>query len=99
MFTGIRRLRIKESDRVAAMADVLGRFGVETIVEEGRFVVRGTSRPLCGGSFLSFGDHRIAMSIAVGATRAAASVEIDDAACAAKSYPRFFDEFSHFSML
>ncbi len=97
-FTGIRRLRIKESDRVAAMADVLRRFGVETVVEEGRFVVRGAFRPLNGGAFCTFGDHRIAMSIAIGATRAAAPVEIDDAACAAKSYPRFFDEFSHFSM-
>lgn len=94
VFTGIGRLRIKESDRVAAMAEVLGRFGVEVLAEEARFVVRGTSGALKGGSFRSFGDHRIAMATAIGATRASAAVEIDDARCAAKSYPRFFDEFA-----
>ena len=93
-FTGIRRLRIKESDRVAAMADVLARFGVRTESAENRFAVHGTDGPLAGGAFASFGDHRIAMSIAIGATRAKGAVEIDNAACAAKSYPRFFDIFA-----
>ncbi len=93
VFTGIRRLRIKESDRVAAMADALARFGVATETTDARFVVRGATKPLRAGAFTSFGDHRIAMSIAIGATRADGPVEIDDAACAAKSYPGFFAEF------
>ena len=93
-FTGIRRLRLKESDRVAAMADVLARFGVAAEVSETAFVVRGRREPLRGGAFRSFADHRIAMSIAVGATVAEAAVEIDDAACAAKSYPGFFSQFA-----
>ena len=94
-FTGIRRLRLKESDRVAAMADVLGRFGVAADVSEAAFVVRGLgATPLRGGAFRSFADHRIAMSIAVGATVADGPVEIDDAACAAKSYPGFFPQFA-----
>lgn len=93
-FSGTRRLRLKESDRVAAMADVLARFGVETDVEENAFFVHGSGKPLSGGAFSSYGDHRIAMSIAIGATRAEAPVEIDDVKCAAKSYPAFFDEFS-----
>lgn len=93
-FTGIRRLRLKESDRVAAMADVLARFGVAVEVSETTFVVRGRTEPLRGGAFSSFADHRIAMSIAVGATVADAAVEIDDAACAAKSYPTFFAQFA-----
>lgn len=92
-FTGIRRLRLKESDRVAAMADVLARFGVRADVSDAAFVVQGHSSPLRGGAFRSFSDHRIAMSIAVGATVADAPVEIDDAACAAKSYPGFFAQF------
>ncbi len=92
-FTGIRRLRLKESDRVAAMADVLARFGVATDVSDAVFVVQGQSAPLRGGAFCSYADHRIAMSIAVGATVADAPVEIDDAACAAKSYPDFFVQF------
>ncbi|MGN0855314.1 MAG: 3-phosphoshikimate 1-carboxyvinyltransferase [Kiritimatiellia bacterium] len=95
MFTGIRRLRLKESDRVAAMADVLAKFGVKTETGEGEFVVYGTSRRLHPGApFTSFGDHRIAMSVAIGATRADGPVEIDDIACAAKSYPTFFEEFN-----
>lgn len=98
-FVGIRRLRIKESDRVAAMADVLGRFGAGVSADEARFTVRGVSAALAGGSFTSFGDHRVAMAVAVGATRAAGPVDIDDAACAAKSYPRFFEEFARLERL
>jgi len=90
-FVGIRRLRLKECDRVAAMADVLGRFGVRTEVSDDAFVVFGSSAPFRGGAFASYGDHRIAMSIAVGATCADGPVTIDDTACAAKSYPAFFD--------
>lgn len=92
VFTGTRRLRIKESDRVAAMADVLTRFGIEAAADEASFSVRGVAGKLKGGSFTSYGDHRIAMSIAVGATCAQSAVEIDDTACAAKSYPKFFEE-------
>ena len=91
------RLRLKESDRTAAMADVLARFGVETCSDANTFTVQGTGRPFRGGAFTSFGDHRIAMSIAVGATRAAEAVEIDDTACAAKSYLTFFADFENLS--
>ena len=93
-FTGIRRLRLKESDRVAAMADVLSRFGVAVEVSDDAFVVHGVSGPFKGGDFTSCADHRIAMSIAVGATRAAAPVIIDNETCVAKSYPTFFADFS-----
>jgi len=105
-FTGIRRLRLKESDRIAAMSDVLARFGVRVDVSDDAFVVHGvtprTGRALTpgapalfrGGTFTSFADHRIAMSIAVGATRASAPVSIDNETCAAKSYPTFFEDFA-----
>ncbi len=99
IFTGIRRLRIKESDRVAAMADVLTRFGIATDVDDARFVVHGTAAPLRAGAFTSFDDHRIAMSIAIGATRAEGPVTIDNAECAAKSYPTFFETFANLSLL
>ena len=98
-FVGIERLRMKESDRVAAMAEVLERFGVGVEAEASRFVVQGTDGMLKGGRFRSFGDHRIAMATAIGATRASAPVEIDDARCAAKSYPRFFEEFAALSVV
>lgn len=92
-FVGTRRLRLKESDRAAAMKEVLDRFGVKAEMEDDRFTVHGRGEPLRGGSFASFGDHRIAMAIAVGSTRAREAVEIDDIACAAKSYPSFFSDF------
>lgn len=93
-FTGTRRLRLKESDRVSAMADVLNRFGVDAEADGDSFLVHGGGGAFRGGRFHSFDDHRIAMSIAVGATVADAPVEIDNADCAAKSYPGFFGEFS-----
>lgn len=92
-FTGIRRLRLKESDRVAAMGDVLKRFGVDTETDDDSFLVEGKGAPLKGGEFTAFDDHRIAMAIAVGATVADGDVAIDNSDCVAKSYPGFFDEF------
>ncbi len=92
-FGGTRRLRLKESDRVAAMADVLGRFGVRCCADEDGFSVDAKGGPLAGGAFSSFADHRVAMAVAVGATCAGTPVEIDDTACAAKSYPTFFGDF------
>ena len=97
-FTGTRRLRLKECDRAAAMEDVLRRFGVEARAAEDEFSVRGIVGSLSGGSFTTYGDHRIAMAVAIGATRAAGSVDIDNAACVAKSYPGFFEEFTRLAL-
>ncbi len=93
-FSGTRRLRLKESDRIAAMTDVLKRFGVDTESDEDSFVIHGTGGKFDGGAFHSFDDHRIAMAIAIGATVADGPVEIDNSECVAKSYPGFFDEFA-----
>ena len=93
LFTGTRRLRLKESDRTAAMEDVLKRFGAEVERRENEFSVRGAEGPFRGGEIETGGDHRIAMAAAVGATHAEEAVTIDDAACAAKSYPAFFADF------
>ena len=117
-FTGTRRLKIKESDRTAAMADVLGCLGVACDVGENEFVVKGTGRldgqvpgvtsrrgadrqavtaprreVAPGTLFPTYADHRIAMSIAVAATRASAPVSLDNTVCAAKSFPTFFEDF------
>ena len=93
LFTGTRRLRLKESDRTAAMEDVLKRFGAEVERRENEFSVRGAEGPFRDGEIETGGDHRIAMAAAVGATHAEEAVTIDDAACAAKSYPAFFADF------
>ena len=90
-FTGIARLRLKECDRAAAMAETLAGFGVRAENGASEFVVHGVDgRFAGGGSLRSFGDHRVAMAAAAGATIADSPVSLDDAACAAKSYPGFF---------
>ena len=95
-FTGIGRLRIKECDRVAAMSDVLGNFAVAHTATESDFTVDGTDGAFAGGGvFSARGDHRIAMAVAVGATRADGAVELDDHECARKSYPGFFAQFQN----
>lgn len=86
-FTGIGRLRLKESDRVEAMREVLTKFGAGVSVEGDSFAVEGTAGDFHGGEFRTFGDHRIAMAIAAGAVRAISPVRVDDFGCIAKSWP------------
>uniref|UniRef100_A0A832I1N6 3-phosphoshikimate 1-carboxyvinyltransferase n=1 Tax=Eiseniibacteriota bacterium TaxID=2212470 RepID=A0A832I1N6_UNCEI len=84
---GAGELRVKESDRLAAMARALAALGVA--VEEradGLAIAGGAVR---GGRVAAHGDHRVAMSLAVLATRAAGPVAIDDASSIATSYPGF----------
>ena len=94
-FTGVRRLRLKESDRIASVADMLRRLGIATEEEEDAFIVHGKGVPYPGEVELpTYGDHRIAMSAAVAATAASGPLSIDNPGCAAKSYPGFFDAFA-----
>lgn len=97
-FTSVARLRIKESDRVAAMAAMLAGLGAATVDRGDTFVVRGIGGRYRGGVPLrAFGDHRIAMAAAVAASHALAPVEIDDGDCVAKSYPAFWSEYARLS--
>ena len=92
-FVGVRRLRLKESDRLAAMADVLSRFGVQTVVGDEFFIVHGVGPHFRGNVTIdTYNDHRIAMAAAVAATVADAPVVIENPACVAKSYPDFFKQ-------
>lgn len=86
-FSGIGELRVKESDRIAAMATGLGTLGIHVeesddgaLVHGGRFV---------GGDVESFGDHRIAMSFAVAGTVADGPVTVRDVAAVETSFPGF----------
>lgn len=92
-FTGIARLRLKECDRVEAMRVTLEKIGVAVEVSEESFTVLRGVESFPGGNFSAFGDHRIAMSVAVAATRSTGPVTIDDENCVSKSYPGFFDLF------
>ena len=88
-FTGIGELRVKESDRIAAMAAGLRALGIEVDESEDGAIVHGGS--LSSGSVESCGDHRIAMSFAVAATIASDVVTVHDVATVDTSFPGFCD--------
>ncbi len=89
---GAEELRVKESDRIAAMAAALGANGVAVEEHPDGLSVQGTGgEPIPGGGTVATRlDHRIAMSMAVAALHARAPVTLDDAAPVATSYPAFF---------
>jgi 3-phosphoshikimate 1-carboxyvinyltransferase len=85
---GAHELRVKESDRLAAMAAGLAVLGVEHQLLPDGLWLRGAPH-LSGGRIDSLGDHRIAMAFAVAALRAQAPLEILDVANVATSFPGF----------
>jgi len=89
---GAHELRVKESDRIAAMAAALGANGVAIEEHDDGLTVHGSDgEPIAGGGIVATRlDHRIAMSMAVAGLHAAAPVTLDDAAPVATSYPAFF---------
>jgi 3-phosphoshikimate 1-carboxyvinyltransferase len=91
LITGAEELRVKESDRIAAMGAGLGAMGVEheALPDGMRIAGRGTGTVFSGGEVDSFGDHRIAMSFAVASLRAAKTIVIRDVANVATSFPNF----------
>ncbi|HQB39469.1 MAG TPA: 3-phosphoshikimate 1-carboxyvinyltransferase [Deltaproteobacteria bacterium] len=84
-----RELRVKETDRIAAMATNLRSMGVEVVEHEDGMEIEGVE---CLGSCQvdSFGDHRIAMSMAVAGLVATGGIHISDIECIATSFPNFF---------
>jgi 3-phosphoshikimate 1-carboxyvinyltransferase len=87
--TGAQELRVKESDRISALADGLRRMGADIDELPDGFHVRGTRR-LLGGDVDARNDHRLAMAFAVAALGASGPTMIHDAGAAAVSYPEFF---------
>ncbi|MEP6993155.1 MAG: 3-phosphoshikimate 1-carboxyvinyltransferase [Acidobacteriota bacterium] len=89
-FTGIAHLRLKESDRIAALAALLTAAGASAAAEADALTVTGPARR--GGAFArlpTFQDHRIAMAAAILALRMPGML-IENPECVSKSYPRFF---------
>jgi 3-phosphoshikimate 1-carboxyvinyltransferase len=88
---GAGELRVKESDRIAAMATALTSMGADiTALDEG-WEIRGPRR-LQGAKVDSLGDHRIAMALAVAALMADGETTITGAESVGISYPGFFDQ-------
>jgi 3-phosphoshikimate 1-carboxyvinyltransferase len=83
-------LRVKETDRIAAMASELGRLGTDVTPTPDGMIIRGRER-LQGGAVRSHGDHRIAMSCAIASLVAAGPVTIADTACTETSFPGFWE--------
>ena len=89
--TGAQELRVKESDRLEAVKEVLRPLGVRIQTTEDGFRVRGVpARPRGGVSVDAHGDHRIAMLAAVAGAVSREGVEISGAESVAVSYPEFF---------
>lgn len=92
---GAAELRVKESDRLQAMADGLARLGVEhRLHEDGIDIVGGghaEGANYGGGRIDSLGDHRIAMAFTIAGLRAREAIVIDDCANVATSFPGFID--------
>lgn len=88
-FSGIGELRVKESDRISAMADGLQQLGVKVEEADDGAVVHGTA--LDGGRINSRGDHRVAMAFAVAGTVAKWGIRIDDTDAVSTSFPGFVE--------
>jgi 3-phosphoshikimate 1-carboxyvinyltransferase len=86
-FSGICELRVKESDRIAAMATGLRALGIAVTERPDGATIQGGT--LAGGTVDSFGDHRVAMAFAVAATVARAPISILNTAAVATSFPGF----------
>jgi 3-phosphoshikimate 1-carboxyvinyltransferase len=88
---GLKELRVKESDRLAATADMLRANGVAVEIEGDDLIVQGKSRPSGGGDVKTHMDHRIAMAALVMGLATENPVRIDNSAFIATSFPGFVE--------
>ncbi|HRU82105.1 MAG TPA: hypothetical protein P5168_06090, partial [Candidatus Methanomethylicus sp.] len=91
--TGIRRLRYKESDRIATTAETLIRMGASIKTGDDWMTIRGAGATR-GATIDPAGDHRIAMACAVLALASDGVSVIKNAECVSKSYPSFFEDLA-----
>ena len=87
-----QRLRLKESDRLAAMEAALTALGGKVLSREDGLVLQGVES-LAGGRALGVNDHRVVMALAGAALGSRGPVTVTDAWSVRKSYPGFFDDF------
>ena len=90
--TNAQRLRIKECDRLAAISECLNKIGGDVRQTEDGLVING-KKQLVGGEVDSFNDHRIAMAMAIAATRCVKPLVINGAEAVRKSYPDFWEDY------
>lgn len=83
-------LRVKESDRLSALAENLDKMGAKVREKDDGLVITGPT-PLRGASINSYGDHRIAMAFSIAALIAEGETTIENAECVDVSFPTFYD--------
>ncbi|MHB8619740.1 MAG: 3-phosphoshikimate 1-carboxyvinyltransferase [Chloroflexota bacterium] len=94
---GAAELRLKESDRLAALAVGLAGLGVRVEELPDGLVIEGRPGRFAGGFMESHGDHRLAMAWAIAGLASTGGVTVDDPNCASISYPSFWQELRAFS--
>lgn len=87
------RLRLKESDRLAAMESAINAVGGNVSAVDDGLIIRGV-QSLVGGTALGQNDHRVVMALAACALRSRGEISVTDEYSIQKSYPGFFDDFS-----
>lgn len=90
---GAARLRIKESDRLDTITTQLNALNADVKQDTDRLMIQGV-HSLRGGIVSGCNDHRIAMMLAIAATRADGLIRITGAECVEKSYPNFWDDYA-----
>jgi 3-phosphoshikimate 1-carboxyvinyltransferase len=89
--TGAKELRVKETDRITAISTQFKNLGIEIEELEDGLIINGhPERELHGAVVESFGDHRIAMTLAVASLIAQSEITIKDADCVNISFPDFY---------
>lgn len=88
--SGVKELRYKESDRIATMTEGLRHLGVEVEEREDGMTIRG-GKPLEAATVKTYGDHRVAMSLAIAGLSTNGGLQMDDAGCVDTSFPGFFE--------
>lgn len=91
--SGAAELRVKESDRIAALVSNLVALGVDARETADGLRVVGSRRPL-RGKVVTYGDHRIAMAFAMLGAASGCAIELDDSACVSVSYPDFWRDLA-----
>ena len=92
VISGISELKVKETDRVKTMKDNLVRLGADVAEKDDSLIIEGGVGRFDAAELNSFGDHRIAMSMAVAALNAEGESVIKNIDCARTSYPKFIED-------
>ncbi|MDP3766596.1 MAG: 3-phosphoshikimate 1-carboxyvinyltransferase, partial [Dehalococcoidia bacterium] len=97
-FRDAAELRVKESDRISATVDWLSAAGIRADSTRDTMVISGAGRIL-GGTYKSYSDHRMAMSLGVAGLVSESPITFLGSEAASKSYPGFWDEMKRFGVL